>query len=96
MTNESFVNVNAPKCTTRVDDDPFYFALIDVVLEDEDGIQCARQLRSVSPSTRMVVVSAYPDRGFRKQALSAGAVAFVDKKDLDTASLRQVIEDALR
>ena len=71
-------------------------ALIDVVLEDEDGIQCARQLRSVSPSTRMVVVSAYPDRGFRKQALSAGAVAFVDKKDLDTASLRQVIEDALR
>jgi DNA-binding NarL/FixJ family response regulator len=71
-------------------------AIIDVVLEDEDGIQCARQLRSVSPSTRMVVVSAYPDRGFRKQALSAGAVAFVDKKDLDTASLRQVIEDALR
>src|SRR5690349_7854173 len=71
-------------------------ALIDVVLEDEDGIQCARQLRSVSPTTRMVVVSAYPDRGFRKQALSAGAVAFVDKKDLDSASLRQVIEDALR
>lgn len=71
-------------------------ALIDVVLEDEDGIQCARQLRNVSPSTRMVVISAYPDRGFRKQALSAGAVAFVDKKDLDTASLRQVIEDALR
>jgi hypothetical protein len=28
--------------------------------------------------------------------LSAGAVAFVDKKKLDTASLRQVIEDALR
>jgi DNA-binding NarL/FixJ family response regulator len=71
-------------------------ALIDVVLENEDGIQCARQLRNVSPSTRIVVISAYPDRGFRKQALSAGAVAFVDKKDLDTASLRQVIEDALR
>jgi DNA-binding NarL/FixJ family response regulator len=71
-------------------------ALIDVVLENEDGILCARQLRNVSSSTRMVVVSAYPDRGFRKQALSAGAVAFVDKKDLDTASLRQVIEDALR
>ncbi len=43
-----------------------------------------------------LVVSAYPDRGVRRQALSAGAVAFVDKKDLDRASLRQVIEDALR
>jgi DNA-binding NarL/FixJ family response regulator len=71
-------------------------ALVDVVLEDEDGIQCVRRLRSVSPETRIVVISAYPDREFRKQALAAGAIAFLDKKDLDTASVRQVVEDALR
>jgi DNA-binding NarL/FixJ family response regulator len=71
-------------------------ALIDVVLEDEDGIQCARRLRNVSPLTRIVIISAYPDREFRRQALSAGAIAFLDKKDLDTASVRQVVEDALR
>ncbi len=71
-------------------------ALVDVVLEDEDGIQCARRLRIISPSTRIVVISAYPDREFRKQALSAGAIAFLDKKDLDTASVQQVVEDALR
>lgn len=71
-------------------------ALIDVVLENDDGIQCARRLRTVSPSTRMVVISAYPDREFRRQALSAGAIAFLDKKDFDMASVRQVIEDALR
>ena len=71
-------------------------ALIDVVLEDEDGIQCARRLRNISPLTRMVLMSAYPDREFRRQALSAGAIAFLDKKDLDTASVRQVVEDALR
>jgi len=71
-------------------------ALIDVVLEEEDGIQCARRLRIISPATRIVVISAYPDREFRKRALSAGAIAFLDKKDLDTASVRQVVEDALR
>lgn len=71
-------------------------ALIDVVLEDEDGILCARRLRSISPQTRVVVISAYPDREFRKQALSAGVIAFLDKKDIDTASMKQVIEDALR
>ena len=70
--------------------------LIDVVLEDEDGIQCASRLRNVSPLTRMVLISAYPDREFRRRALSAGAIAFLDKKELDTASIRQVIEDALR
>ncbi|NOT05355.1 MAG: response regulator [Anaerolineales bacterium] len=70
-------------------------AFIDVVLEDEDGILCARRLRAISPLTRIVVISAYPDREFRKQALSAGVIAFLDKKDLDTPSMRQVIEDAL-
>jgi hypothetical protein len=44
----------------------------------------------------MVLISAYPDREFRRQALSAGAIAFLDKKDLDTASVRHVIEDVLR
>ncbi|MBI3169401.1 MAG: response regulator [Chloroflexi bacterium] len=71
-------------------------AFIDVVLDDEDGIQCARRVRAASPLTRVVVISAYPDREFRRQALSAGVVAFLDKKDLDTESMRQVIEDALR
>lgn len=70
--------------------------LIDVVLEEEDGIQCASRLRTISPFTRMVLISAYPDREFRRRALSAGAIAFLDKKELDTASVRQVIEDALR
>lgn len=70
--------------------------LIDVVLDEEDGIQCASRLKSVSPSTRMVLISAYPDREFRRRALSTGAIAFLDKKDLDTASVRQVIEDTFR
>ena len=42
---------------------------------------------------RIILISAYPDRGFRQQGLEAGAMAFLDKKDLDAATLRQVIED---
>lgn len=71
-------------------------AFIDVVLDNEDGIQCARKLRAISPRTHIVIISAYPDREFRRLASAAGVVAFLDKKDLDTASLQQVIEDALR
>jgi hypothetical protein len=48
------------------------------------------------PSPAWSLMSAYPDREFRRQALSAGAIAFQDKKDLDTAWVRQVVEDALR
>lgn len=70
-------------------------ALIDVVLRDEDGIQCARRLKALSPNTRMVLISAYPDREFRRLGLNAGAVAFLDKKDIDAGVVKQVIEDAL-
>jgi DNA-binding NarL/FixJ family response regulator len=70
-------------------------ALVDVVLKEEDGIQCVRRLRNVAPSMRIVLISAYPDREFRRLGLAAGAVAFLDKKDLDAAAMRHVLEDAL-
>ena len=67
--------------------------LIDVVLGDEDGISCARRVKAASPQSRIVLISAYPDREFHRLGLQAGAVAFLDKKDLDLSTLRQVIED---
>lgn len=70
-------------------------ALVDVVLTDEDGIQCTRRIKSVSAATRVILISAYPDREFRRLGLAAGAVAFLDKKDLDSAAIRQVINNAL-
>jgi len=66
---------------------------VDVVLGEEDGIHCTRRIKAQLPSTRIVLISAYPDRGFRQQGLEAGAVAFLDKKDLDVATLSQVIDD---
>ncbi len=70
-----------------------HLALIDVVLGDEDGIQCTRTLRSVSPATRVVLISAYPDQEFHRSGLQAGACAFLDKKALDIPTLRQMISD---
>ncbi len=68
-------------------------AFIDVVLGDENGIDSARRIKSLSPATRIVLISAYPDREFHRLGISAGAVAFLDKKDLDAATLREVIDD---
>ncbi len=70
-------------------------ALVDVVLGDENGIDCVRAIRGASAATRVVLFSAYPDREFHRQGLQAGAVAFLDKKDLDAAALRELIDDVL-
>ncbi|MBI1256759.1 MAG: response regulator [Chloroflexi bacterium] len=68
-------------------------ALVDVVLGDENGIHCAHQIAVLSPQSRVILISAYPDSEFHRLGLEAGAVAFLDKKTLDTATLRQVVDD---
>lgn len=71
-------------------------ALVDVVLGSEDGITCTRRIKAVCPQARIILISAYPDREFHRQGLESGAVAFLDKKDLDLATLRHVINDVIR
>lgn len=68
-------------------------AFVDVVLGDENGIECARRIHERSIATRIVLISAYPDREFHRLGLQAGAVAFLDKKDLNAAALREVLDD---
>lgn len=70
-------------------------ALIDVVLNDEDGISCTRRVKATCPTTQIILISAYPDREFHRLGLEAGAVAFLDKKDLDLQTLRLVINDVM-
>ena len=70
-------------------------ALVDVVLGEEDGIRCTRRIKALSPASRVVLISAYPDREFHRLGLEAGAIAFLDKKDLDAATLRQIIDDTI-
>jgi len=77
----------------QVEDTTPQLAFVDVVLGDENGIECARRIHAQSAATRIILISAYPDREFHRLGMSAGAVAFLDKKDLNAAALREVIDD---
>jgi DNA-binding NarL/FixJ family response regulator len=68
---------------------------VDVVLGEENGINCARRIKTLAPATQVVLISAYPDREFHRLGLEAGAVAFLDKKDLSAAALHALIADLL-
>lgn len=68
-------------------------AFVDVVLGDEDGIRCTRQLKAIKANIRVLLMSAYPDREFHRRGIKAGATAFLDKKDLDVSTVRQILED---
>ena len=71
----------------------FQLAFIDVILRNEDGITCVRRIHQIKPETRIVLISAYPDREFHRQGLASGATAFLDKKDLDLSTIKHLIDD---
>lgn len=66
---------------------------MDVILGDENGITGVKKLKKLAQNTKIVLISAYPDQEFHRQGLEAGATAFIDKKMLDSTTLKHIIED---
>jgi DNA-binding NarL/FixJ family response regulator len=56
-------------------------AVIDLVLQNDDGLKLVRDLRGDHPRIRIVVLSILPPGIFLPRALQAGASFFVSKQD---------------
>jgi DNA-binding NarL/FixJ family response regulator len=55
-------------------------AVIDLMLENDDGLRLVRDLRHDLPSARIVVLSMLDENVYAPKALQAGARAFVSKR----------------
>jgi two-component system response regulator DevR len=78
-------------------------AVIDIRLGDESGIDAARDMQSLSPETKVIMLTSFSDDAYLVQAHDLGACAFVLKSgtpDELVATVRSValgnmlIEDA--
>src|SRR5262249_17524674 len=54
-------------------------AIIDILMPEMSGLEVQTRLRRVSPSTRVIVLTARDDPSVRRIAMSAGASAFFIK-----------------
>ena len=73
----------------------FNLMFIDVVLGNQNGISLVKKVKNISQNTRIILISAYPDKEFHRQGLEAGATAFIDKKMLDIVTIKQIIGDTV-
>jgi len=69
--------------------------LLDIALPDTNGIELLKRIRSINPTTRVIMVSGYSDPVLAREALRLGALAYIDKP-FDFGYLKQVIAVALR
>jgi two-component system response regulator HydG len=65
-------------------------AVIDMWMPRMHGLEVQRRLSEVSPSTRVIVLTANDDRAVRWKALAAGAAAFFIKPERDDEFLAGV------
>lgn len=62
-------------------------AVVDLMLQDDDGLKLIRDLRREVPGLRIVVLSMLDEAVYKPKALQAGASAFVSKQAGPTAVL---------
>jgi DNA-binding NarL/FixJ family response regulator len=65
-------------------------AILDVSMPDLDGLQATRQIREVSPNTKVVVLTLHESEQMVRRVLGAGALGYVLKSDLSVNLVKAV------
>jgi DNA-binding NtrC family response regulator len=74
-------------------DGPFDVVVLDYRLPDRRDLSLLQQVRETSPTSAVVMMTAYGEPGMREQARTLGALAVVDKP-FQIAEIIQLIESA--
>ena len=67
--------------------------VLDLMMPEMNGIEVARQIKSRSPQTRVVILSMYANEAYVLEALRAGALGYV-LKDSHSSELLRAIHEA--
>ena len=69
--------------------------LLDILMPGLNGIEVLKRIRSITPTTKVIMVTGNADLRLAREALELGAVDYVDKP-FDLAYLKRVVALALR
>ncbi|MGE4546857.1 MAG: response regulator [Desulfurella sp.] len=58
--------------------------LLDISINDENGLNFIDQIKELSPSSKIIILTMYEDYEYFKEAINKGASGFVLKKSMDS------------
>ncbi|AEX84661.1 hypothetical protein XO10_01340 [Marinitoga sp. 1135] len=70
--------------------------LLDIIMEDLDGIEVLRRIKKMSPLTTVIMMTAYSSPDYVLHALTLGATDFVEKPFEPELILKLVKENLTR
>jgi DNA-binding NarL/FixJ family response regulator len=69
--------------------------VMDIAMPMLNGIQATRQITETSPAAKVLILSAYPDPEYIKQAVLSGASGYLIKQS-STQALAQAVREVLK
>jgi DNA-binding response OmpR family regulator len=82
---------NAYQALDLVDKREFKLAILDIKMFPIDGVALLSEIKKRSPSTLVVMITAYPTADTRNQCLKSGASTYLTKP-LDIHELKTVVQ----
>ena len=70
---------NAAQAIKAIEDQQFDLAIVDISLEDNDGLELTAELKSRCPSMTVLILSMYDGLLYAQPALKVGAAGYVAK-----------------
>ncbi|WP_186643788.1 response regulator transcription factor [Fluviispira vulneris] len=64
---------------SEIPDIPIQYAVVDLRLKNDNGIQCVEKIHNISPACRIVMLTGYPSLATAVQAMKKGAVNYLTK-----------------
>ena len=83
-------SATAAETLQQVRDGAWDLVVLDINMPDRSGIDILRHIRSGHPSTRVLVISAYPEKQYAVYALRAGAAGYLAKDQAPEEFMRAV------
>jgi two-component system invasion response regulator UvrY len=83
------------KVLQEVQEHDYDVLVLDIAMPDGGGLEVLRQLRTLKPKLRVLILSMYPERQYAVRALKAGAAAYLTKEsapDELVAAIRRVAQ----
>lgn len=67
------------KAIEKVKQISFAIAFLNIRMPGIDGVQTLKEIRKISPETRVVMMTGYPDKNLEKEAIKQGASTVIYK-----------------
>jgi DNA-binding NtrC family response regulator len=83
---------NAYQALDLVDKNTFAVAILDIKMFPVDGVALLAEIKKRSPSTHVVMITAYPTIDTRNECLKIGASTYLTKP-LDIHELKSVVQN---